>query len=1047
MSGQPLKIFNASAGSGKTYTLVQEYLRIVLHNSNPYKFKHILAMTFTNKAANEMKGRILEGLIQLAKPENEKNAKELDFLNATSKNLKISPALIEKRAAEIQNNILHNYGAFSVMTIDKFTHKIIRTFAKDLNLSIDFDVELDVKKLRKQITDMLFDQIGRNKDLTRLMLYYAKSNLEADKSWNFSKQLYEFSNEIFKESAIDAIERIKEFSPEDFIRIREDLVKENQQFIATLKRNAQEASDLISSRGLEADDFHGKTRSIQAYFKRTAGGKKEMPSDTLQKYVRDGKWGHSQSVNKETVEEIAPLLEQYFNQIMEWFESDFKTYNINYEILKNLNNLSLLNHLSSILEKIKADNNVLLISDFYKKIADIIVKEPVPFIYERLGVRYHHFLLDEFQDTSQLQWMNLIPLVHNSLAFEYENLIVGDGKQAIYRWRNGEVEQFTRLPEEVYNPEKIASLAEAEPLFKALGEKHTLKANYRSAPEIVAFNNELFKSISEKLPEGIQRIYNSVYQESEKSFKGYIETLFHQDFDEAEQLNYVLNIVERSLQKGYRLSDICIVVRRNKEGSKIARFLTEKRYKIISPDSLFIGKDISVKLVVSIIGSLLNPTNRNFKIKSLEHFAATHSTLGIRELINRFEGNLNSLSIIDIFKNFEVELKDPIHFHNLYEFVEHISEAFQLDMNGNPFLQFLMEQVHLFEKRNNSNARDFIDWYFEHGKETSIISPEGAEAIQVMTIHKSKGLQFPIVICPFFDWSFQLNRQIAWVEDDKRELPVYFVKMVNAIKESELEPYYNEESFKYLMDQLNMIYVAFTRPEVALFTCGKAVSKTSKSDHLSKWIMSFLEDTELGSFEGDLYTYGSFDSRPDVAESAVAYLYDATFFTRKMDKPTLSFKSSANWDIQETIAEGLDERRLFGTKVHLTLALMKSENELETAVEKLLKKGKIDQNESDLIKATIADLFKNERFKFYFTHPKQLNEKEIISAEGQLLIPDKIVITPKETIIVDFKTGQMTPAHKKQVGSYIKIMQDLGYESVKGELFYTESREVIEVGG
>jgi len=176
-------------------------------------------------------------------------------------------------------------------------------------------------------------------------------------------------------------------------------------------------------------------------------------------------------------------------------------------------------------------------------------------------------------------------------------------------------------------------------------------------------------------------------------------------------------------------------------------------------------------------------------------------------------------------------------------------------------------------------------------------------------------------------------------------------------------------------------------------------------------------------------------------------LYDATFFTRKMDKPTLSFKSSANWDIQETIAEGLDERRLFGTKVHLTLALMKSENELETAVEKLLKKGKIDQNESDLIKATIADLFKNERFKFYFTHPKQLNEKEIISAEGQLLIPDKIVITPKETIIVDFKTGQMTPAHKKQVGSYIKIMQDLGYESVKGELFYTESREVIEVGG
>lgn len=1044
MSEKPLKIFNASAGSGKTYTLVQEYLRIVLHSSNPHKFKHILAMTFTNKAANEMKERILEGLIRLSKPEHEKNEQDLAFLTATSKNLKIAPKVIEKRATDIRNNILHNYGAFSVMTIDKFTHKIIRTFAKDLNLSIDFDVELDVKKLRKQITDMLFDQIGRNKDLTKLMLHYAESNLEEDKSWNFSKQLFDFSNEIFQEGAINAIQKIKQFSSEDFIKIRADLMQDQNKFMAVLKRNGQEAMDLIKSKGLDANDFQGKlTKSIYSFFAKNAIGDIKLPTDTNIKYVKEGKWGHKDSPYKSVVDDIAPLLEQYYNQIIALFESDLKEYKINKEILKNLNNISLLNHLGTILEKTKADNNILLISDFYKKIADIIVKEPVPFIYERLGVRYHHFLLDEFQDTSQLQWMNLIPLVHNSLAFEYQNLIVGDGKQAIYRWRNGEVEQFIRLPKEVYNPENIASLTEAEPLFQALGEKHTLQSNYRSAPEIVEFNNSLFATLSGNQTEEIQRIYEELKQKPAKTFNGYVEAQFYQDFEEEMQMDYVLKIIQRAIKNGYRLSDICVVVRKNKEGSKIARFLTEAGHKVISPDSLFIGKDMSVKLVVSIIGSLLNPTDRNFKIKALEHFSASRSDLGAREIIGQYEPFFKKLSVAEIFANYDIAIKDPIHFHNLYEFVEHIIEAFQLDMNGNPFLQFLMEQVHLFEKRNNSNARDFLEWYFEYGKESSIISPEGAEAIQVMSIHKSKGLQFPIVICPFFDWKLDLSRQIAWVEDDSRELPVFFLKMVQDLKDTELASYFIEEEYKYFMDQLNMLYVAYTRPEIALFTCGSV----KKFKRISDWLIPFFEQSTLGDFEDGLFTSGSFEKRPALKQAVTTDLYDATFFTRKMDKPTLSFKSSANWDIQETIAEGLDERRLFGTKVHLTLAMMKSLDDLELALEKLMRKGKIDATTADLIRDTITSLFENDRFKSYFLKGQQMNECEIISKDGKLLIPDKIIVHNSETVVVDFKTGQISPSHKKQVSEYLQIMRDLGHKNVRGELFYTETHEVIEVAG
>ena len=1040
MSELPLKIFNASAGSGKTYTLVQEYLRIVLHSQNPHKFRHILAMTFTNKAANEMKERILDGLIQLARPNSEKSDKELSFLAATAENLQLNPELIVNRAAEIRNNILHNYGAFSVMTIDKFTHKIIRTFAKDLNLSIDFDVELDLKKLRKNITDMLFDQIGRDPELTRLMLHYAESNLEEDKSWNFSQQLYEFSNQMFQEGAINAIQRIRQFKPDDFIRIRANIVNENNQFMTQLKRNAEEALDLVKSRQLDQDDFVGKSGSVVSFFRNINLGKIKNPTPTLIKNIEGGKWAHPSSSSPGSVEEIAPLLEKYFHQIHSLLNNEYKEYCVNLQILKNLNNLSLLNHLSHILEKVKEDNNVLLISDFYRKIAAIIVEEPVPFIYERLGVRYHHFLLDEFQDTSELQWVNLVPLVHNSLAFENQNLIVGDGKQAIYRWRNGEVEQFIKLPNEVHNPEGIATLKEAEPLFKALGSKHTLKTNYRSAPEIVQFNNALFESIVRKLPQPVQEIYQEVYQEPAQKFQGYVESIFQKDLDEDDQLDYVLETVERSLEKGYRLRDMCIIVRTNTKGSKIARFLTEKGHKVISPDSLFIGKDLHVKLVANVIGAILTPSNRNYKIKSLEHYAAIIQKGGAREIIEPFEDRLHQIGPITIFETFDIHLKEPIHFHNLYEFVEHIIEAFQLSLNENPFLQFLMEQVHFFEKRNNSNARDFINWYFEQGKNSSIISPDGAEAIQVMTIHKSKGLQFPIVICPFFDWRFDIHKQIAWVEDERHELPTYFVKMVKELEDSPLHAYFDEESFKFSMDQLNMLYVAFTRPEIALFTCGKAGGEKN----LSAWLNGFFGQTTLGERNDGRFEYGVFETNQAELQP-LSPLFEVSFFTRKMDKPTLSFKSSANWDIQETIAEGLDQRRLFGTKVHLTLAFMKSPQDLEPALSQLHKKGKIDANEVIAIREKVNVLLKNTHFLSYFAEGIQFNEQELIDQDGKLLIPDKIIQRDEDIIVVDFKTGQATPRHKKQISEYIQTLKQMGYKMVRGELFYTEEAEIVHV--
>jgi len=1016
--------------------LVQEYLRIILHDKNPSKFKSILAMTFTNKAATEMKNRILGALIQLAKPSHEKSEKELGFLADTAKNLEISPKLLEERAVNIVNNILHNYSAFSIMTIDKFTHRIIRTFAKDLNISLDFDVELDIKSLRKNVTELLFDQIGRDDELTRLMMHYAHSNLSQDKSWNFSSQVFDFSDQLFKEGAIKSIELLRKLSSNDFLTIQSDLQKENAKIEGALVNNAVEVLDLIKSKGLEANDFVGKSTSIVAYFLRIKSGEFRPASDTHNKNVATNKWGQPQSSNRSAADDLGPLLSKYFSQIENLLATSYKKYLINVEILKNLNNLSLMNHLLKLIEGIKEEENILLISDFYKKIAEIISKEPVPFIYERMGVRFEHFLLDEFQDTSHLQWINMIPLVHNSLASANTNLIVGDGKQAIYRWRGGEVEQFTGLPNKIHNPENIASLNEAESLFKAMGELLQLEENYRSAPEIVSFNNDLFSNLAEQIPASVQSIYKHSEQRATKKFKGFVEARFEEKMEDEAQLNYVLSVVRSSLEKGFELKDICVLTRDNKTGATLADFLTRNGVKVISPESLFIGKDLSVKFVFNLMSSAAIPTDKNHKIKTLEHY----STLILKEqpglLFEFWKDKLSSYSIERIFRELKIELKRPTDFHNLFEYAESIVETFDLDISNNPFLQFFLEQVHLFEKKNNSSIRDFIDWFLTKGTTRSIVSPEGANAVQVMTIFKAKGLQFPVVICPFFDWRMDLHRQISWVDNEGEKLPAYFVNMKDSLADSSLKSVYDEENAKFLLDNLNLLYVAFTRPEVALFISGDSKSSPSPA---SVWLTNYFKNSGKLNREGDRYFVGEFIN-PNLDKKKPTPNYEVQFLKQKLDKPTLSFKSAENWDVND-----LDEARLFGTRMHFILSKLHSVDELDEQLKSAKTKGLIEHKDVEPIRLEVKKLFGDKKFLRYFQAEKSLNEKEIISATGQKLIPDKLVFEKDNLLVVDFKTGYKTDKHVEQILGYVQILKDLGYANVSGELYYTESGEIITV--
>jgi len=1039
---KPLKIYNASAGSGKTYTLVQEYLRIILHDKDALKFRSILAMTFTNKAANEMKTRVLEALITLSVPPHEKTEKQLSFLVDTAKNINIGPKIIETRATKILNKILHNYSSFSIMTIDKFTHKIIRTFAKDLGISIDFDVEMDIQSLRRNITDLLFEKIGRNSELTGLMKQYATDNLNEDKTWNFSRQLYEFSDLLFKEDAIKSIALLKDLKQTDFSEIKTEIRTENIKIENNLKNLATAAVDLIKSKHLEADDFQGKGNSIVKYFTKISAGNfeesKDMPtpaSKTIIKNVADGKWGHPKSTNKVDADSIGDLLSQHFEQVENAYLTGVPKLKLNKEIFKNLNNLSLLNHLLKIVDEVKEDENILLMTDFYKKISDIIAKEPVPFIYERLGIRYQHFLLDEFQDTSHLQWVNMIPLVHNSLASAETNLIVGDGKQAIYRWRNGEVEQFTKLPNLIHNPDNIESLNEAEFLFAELGEKISLDNNFRSSKEVITFNNTLFKDLANSLSANLKYIYDDVEQNSIKTHKGYINAFVEPKLSEDDQLEYVLSSINQSLAKGFELKDICLIVRNNKAGSLLANYLTENNITVISPDSLFIGKDRSVKFLYHLMNSIIQSKDPNYKIKAIEHFASLIEVPATK-LIQNNDEFIKANTIIDYFNTaHSISITQPDSFHNLYEFVESLVEIFELSPSDNPFLQFFMEMIHQYETKNNSNIRDFLTWYKDKGIKESIVSPEGANAIQIMTIHKSKGLQFPVVICPFFDWKLDVSRQITWIDNGGQKLPAYFVNMSKAVKNSELGNLYEEEEGKYFLDQLNLLYVAFTRPETALFISGS----TSTASPAKNWLEPFFNKSDLFTLKNKHYEFGELELNEDKSEDEINPNYNLVYLDQKMNKPELSYKSGEEWDVHD-----IDEKRNFGTLVHLVLSKINDLPHLDETLSILIKKGNITKDRAKDIHEYITELFDNLHFKNYFDGSHTvLNEKEIITSKGMKLIPDKIIITDSETLVVDFKTGQATDKHKKQVADYVKLLKNMNFKNVRGELFYTEDLEVI----
>jgi ATP-dependent helicase/nuclease subunit A len=602
-----LHIYKSSAGSGKTFTLVKEYLRLAL-SGDINKYKHILAITFTNKAANEMKSRIISALEELsAGTADSAIAREL------LPELNITPELLKDKAGFLLQDILHHYSDLSVSTIDSFVHRLIRSFAYDLHISSNFEIEMDSNMLLSMAVEKLLDSAKEDEtsQVTKALIDFAENNLAEGKGWSVEYALINFAKELFNEDSYKYIERLSEYEMDDFIKARDNLYAVKAKFESSLIAPAKLAFDLIRSMGLDESHFFQTRSSIYKYFLNICtdcAGAKLEPNSYVNKTISENKWtsGKISDSDKTKVESIKAQLTAHYHSLQGVREQGEATYLLAKLLLKNIYAFMLLTEIKRMLDEYKQENNILHISEFQERISHIVREQDAPIIYERIGDWYDCILIDEFQDTSVLQWRNLLPLVENSQMKVEDSLIVGDGKQAIYRFRGGEVEQFAALPQ-VYNSSDDFMLQAREVAIMNYGtEQLALTKNYRSRKEIIDFNNSFYEIIATQPEFAHQHIYEGhAQQQGRDTAGGYVSIDFLDCEDKAQYTGslcaHVEALVHTVRDRGYAWRDIAILTRTNVIGSDIASYLLQQGIPVVSSESLLIGRSHEVRAIVSFL--------------------------------------------------------------------------------------------------------------------------------------------------------------------------------------------------------------------------------------------------------------------------------------------------------------------------------------------------------------------------------------------------------------------------------------------------------------
>ncbi len=1035
--GLSFSVYDASAGSGKTFTLVKEYLKILFASNNNEKFKQVLAITFTNKAVGEMKARILEMLKMFSDDAILKTPNSM--FKAICEELPIDAKKLHNRSKTILNTIMHNYAAFDISTIDGFNHRLIRTFAHDLKLPLNFEVELDVKSLLNEAVDSLIAKAGSEKTLTKVLIDFALEKADDDKSWDVSRDFNAIASLLVNENDLKYVKTLEDKSLEDFNDLKQSLSLKIKTAEKTVIDSAEGALNLIESNGLDFSDFTRST--LPNHFKKASEFNfLGLYSNQLESNIAEGIKIYNKNldpIKAGTIDSILPQIGNYYQSTKSAvFHLKFLK-----AFYKNITPLSVLNAINNELNNIKVEQNKMLISEFNSIISNEIKDQPTPFIYERMGEKFRHYFIDEFQDTSQLQWENLIPLIDNTLTGENLKgergtaMLVGDAKQAIYRWRGGKAEQFI-------------GLTKGDRSFQIEQANVRLESNYRSFENIVTFNNHFFEYLSTVAFSNMDyaQLYKNATQRPFIEAEGYVSLNFL-DFEKEDDKNevyseQVLQTINSCIDSGYELKDICILVRKKKEGIAIAEYLSNVGLKITSSETMLINNSPEVRFTNSILSLLLNPKDSDSKIFVLDYLAETYNIKDKHDyFISHIHLDLNAF--FESFKMFDIDISPKTLIQEpLYDIAESIVRNFKFVETSNAYIQFYLDVVLEYSQKHISDALAFLEYFDKKKDSLSIVSPQNQNAVQIMTIHKSKGLEFPIVIFPYaqLDIYNEIDPK-EWYALDKEKYNDFSHTLLNYTKDFEFYDnmglqIYERHQAALELDNLNLLYVALTRPIEQLYVIGKKdinkkgdVNSRTYSGLLINYLMQAGEwnDSQLN------YSYGSPKKKSQKQDNRDNTIEHSEFISIAKEEHNIKVISNSGylWDTEQ---QNAIEK---GNLIHDIMAHINTKEDIAFVIEEFVTSGTINKKQAYSLLKTIHQIVEHPELENYFNAAHTIyNERDIITKTGKILRPDRLIIDKEKGVIIDYKTGLHNPKYQHQLQDYQDVLEEMGIEVTRKILIY-----------
>lgn len=1029
------RVLHSSAGAGKTHTLVKNYLLLALGNSDPAAYTHILALTFTNKAAAEMRERVLLYLEALASGDPLRGA-QADMRKALLALPGLSPEALQQRAQAMLGHVLHHWPQLAINTIDAFTRRVVTPFARDLGLEQDMNMTTEEEYFRDKAVDLLLEEAGSDPALTQVLVRVCEQLLEEERPWRADQPLRELSKQLGKEQALEHLALLRQLDSTQFLEIHQRLQQRTQAFANRMRTMGRNMLAAIANAGLTDQDLAYGSNGFISYFRKLSDfGTLFTPGANVTKTLNSGTW-HQQKASaqaKAAVEALVPEFKQTIREVEALRNTEMRQYFLELAVLKDLMPTATLNSIDQRLEALKHDEGLTFFSDLTRKVMQVVQEEPAPFLFERLGERYLHFLVDEFQDTSLMQWHTLLPLVENALSSGGSILLVGDAKQAIYRWRNGEARQFTGFPG-IFGKEKLARGPELEAkLQSAYVEVEPLGSNYRSARNIIQFNNDVTNALKQELGVGEQPMYHRHEQQLVRPEEGYVEVAScATEKGEANTKPWELMVkaVQDCLEDGFRLGDIAVLVRSKAQSITAARWLALNNWNVVSPTGLELGGNPAVTAVVNVLAWLHRPADEHAALAA----QSIASILAGTETIDPFSANGSPQEYMRRWHADHPRINRRLP---LLALACRISRALHHDPADDAFVMALVNEVRSFTRLGSDDLGGFLEQWERTIRMRPVTGNIGRDTIQVMTIHKAKGLQFPVVIVPEAGKRTGGNKpEHVWIAPqppigELRSALVESSKQNMELGIAELE----EEKNLRQLDDLDVLYVALTRPEERLYLSVHA----SGSEFPAKPLREHLK-LEAGA----TWSLGKREPyHPAEKNEATGNKLCTSSAGEEAGYRDLAIREEAptGWDPADP-----DPFRSHGRMIHAILARVRTARDLPAAITAEARAQGVEAEALATIGSHLTALLAKPALQPFFREGLEVyTETTLLDGLGHAHRPDRMVRDGACFRVLDIKTGAPSEHHLTQVKGYMQLLHDVEGSPVEGYLLYARDGELVAV--